>query len=315
MRLLVLGGTRFLSHAVATEAVTRGHTVTCAARGESGQVPTGAHLVKVDRDADDGLDALTGDFDAVVDVARISFPWVRRAVDTLAGRVGHWTFVSSISVYAEPDKINDELLPPRETEDDMESYGHIKVASENAVREAFPDAFIARAGLLTGPGDLSDRFGYWPARMSQGGQVVTPDADQLTGYLDVRDAATWLVDAAETQLKGTFDVTGPAVPLSNLLREMAAGFDVELVPVAEDVLVKHGVQAWMGPKSLPLWLPESHRLMASRDAGPALAAGLKPRPLADAVEGALAHERAMGLDRERKAGLTAAEEAAVLAAL
>ncbi|HVK25137.1 MAG TPA: epimerase, partial [Actinokineospora sp.] len=244
MRLLVLGGTRFLSHAVAADAVARGHDVTCAARGSSGQVPTGARLVRVDRDADNGLDALTGDFDAVVDVARISFSWVRRALDTLAGRVGHWSFVSSISVYASPDTLSDELLPPREIDDEPESYGQIKVACENAILEAFPDAFIARAGLITGPGDLSDRFGYWPARMSRGGRVAVPDADHPIGHIDVRDAAAWLVDVAEGQVKGTFDVTGPAVPLSSLLRDIATDFDVELVPVAEATLAEHGVGPW-----------------------------------------------------------------------
>ncbi|WP_436492801.1 NAD-dependent epimerase/dehydratase family protein [Actinokineospora sp. HUAS TT18] len=315
MRLLVLGGTRFLSHAVAAEAVRRGHDVTCAARGESGQVPSGAKLVKVDRDTDGGLDAVTGEFDAVVDVARISFSWVRRALDVLGGRVGHWVFVSSISVYGEPNAVNDVLLPPQEIDDEPESYGNIKVASENAVLKAFPDAFIARAGLLTGPGDLSDRFGYWPARMSRGGRVVVPDVDHLTSYVDVRDAAAWLVDAAETQVKGTFDVTGPAVPLPALLRDIAAGFDVELVPVSEETLGKLGVQPWMGPKSLPLWVPKSHSMMTARDAGPALAAGLKVRPLADAVAGALDYERALGLDRERKSGLSAAEEAEVLSTL
>src|SRR3954447_26424546 len=102
MRLLVLGGTIFVGYAVATEASRRGHEVVCAARGESGSVPDGATFVKVDRDADDGLAPLAGQsFDAVVDVSPLSFPWVTRALDTFGERTGHWTFVSTINVYAD----------------------------------------------------------------------------------------------------------------------------------------------------------------------------------------------------------------------
>lgn len=317
MRLLVLGGTRFLSYAVAAEGVRREFDVVCAARGESGRVPEGAQSVKVDRDAEDGLDALTGDFDAVVDVARLSYSWVRRALDTLGDRAGHWTFVSSISAYADHSTLSDELLPPREEDDIQELYGNIKVASENAVLAAIPDAFILRSGLITGPGDGSDRFGYWPARMARGGRVAVPDVDQPASYVDARDLASWIVDAAVKRLKGTFDGNGPAVPLGELLHGIAdaVGTDVELVPVPESVLIETEIGPWSGPRSLPLWLPEDYRMMCARDAGPALAAGLTPMPLAEAVAGALNHERSLGLDRERKAGLSPQEETDLLAAL
>ncbi|MGQ0840365.1 NAD-dependent epimerase/dehydratase family protein [Actinokineospora sp.] len=331
MRLLVLGGTRFLGRAVAAEAVRRGHDVVCAARGESGAVPEGATLVKVDRGADDGLVALAGErFDAAVDVATISYPWVRRALDALRDQVGHWTFISSISVYsdfsARPTGVGDPVLPPREeqvdsiaaSKDDPDAYGSIKVASENAVRAAFGDrALIVRAGLITGPDDLHDRFGYWPARMVRGGRVVVPDADISMQYIDVRDLAAWIVDSGENGTGGTFDAAGPAVPLRGLLRGIAdaVGGEVELVPVSPEKLAELKINPWAGPRSLPLWLPESHRWMGGRDMAPALAAGLTPRALVDAVAGALAHERALGLDRERRAGLTAEEEAEILAAL
>src|SRR5215472_10561933 len=100
MRFLVLGGTKFVGNAVAAAAVTRGHEVTCAARGDSGSVPEGATLVRVDRDAPDGLAPLAGaSFDAVVDMATISYPWVADALALLGAKAGHWTFVSTINVY------------------------------------------------------------------------------------------------------------------------------------------------------------------------------------------------------------------------
>lgn len=328
MRLLVLGGTAFLGKAVAAEAITRGHDVTCAARGTSGSVPDGANLVTIDRNEPDGLAPLDGaEFDAVVDVATISYPWVADALRTLADRTGHWTFVSTINVYADNATTGQRpgapLLAPRREAGgevvDPDSYGPIKVASEDAVRETVGDrAFIVRPGLITGPDDRHDRFGYWPVRFLRGGRAVVPDTpDQPIQHLDVRDLAAWIVDAGERGLTGTFDGVGPTGPLPDLLRDIAActGADVELVPVPTEALVAAGVTPWAGPKSLPLWAPRTHWGLTSHDPAPSLAAGLRARPLADTVAATLATEQALGPDRERKAGLTAAEEAELLAAL
>jgi 2'-hydroxyisoflavone reductase len=325
MRILILGGTRFVGRTTAAEAVARGHEVVCAARGRSGAVPDGARLVVVDRDAPDGLAPLAGqDFDAVVDVAPISYPWVRRALDAF-GTAGHWTFVSSISVYAHPDRVDDVLLPPRREHADRsvvltdpDAYGAIKVACENAVLDTAGDrALIVRAGLITGPGDPHDRFGYWANRLSRGGRAVIPDTEQPMQLIDVGDLAAWIVDSAETGATGVHDGIGPAQPLPDVLAEVAAavGGGAELVRVPEPVLLDHEVGHWAGPRSLPLWLPESHRALSARDSAPALAAGLRPRPLAEIAVRALEHERALGLDRERSAGLPAEVEREILAGL
>lgn len=329
MRVLVFGGTLFVSQAVAAAAVARDHDVVCAARGKSGRVPDGATLVPVDRDAPDGLDALAGErFDAVVDTSIMSHRWTADALAALAGNAGHWTFVSSISVYADHSVLGQgtdaPLLEPRpvhatlaDRDNDPNLYGAVKVASENTVRYAMTDrAFVVRPGLVTGPGDRSDRFGYWPARFARGGQVVVPDVpEQPMQYIDVRDLAEWIVTAAEQRLAGTFDGIGAPAPLPELLAgiEAAVGGDSEMVPIAPAVLTEADVNPWAGPRSLPLWLPADYAGMGSHDAEPALAAGLRPRPLADAVAGALAYEQALGLDRERKSGLTPTEEAQLLA--
>ncbi|SEG91185.1 Nucleoside-diphosphate-sugar epimerase [Saccharopolyspora kobensis] len=323
MRILVLGGTVFVGHAVAAAALERGHDVVCAARGTSGDVPDGAELVVVDRA--EGLGPLAGQrFDAVVDVAR-NYRWVCEALEAVDA--GHWTFVSTINVYANNaatgQSVDAPLLEPITDSADTstpESYGGIKVACENAVREAMGErAFVVRPGLITGPNDPSDRFGYWPLRMSRGGRVLVPDTPGTPSqHIDVRDLADWIVTAAERGLAGTFDGIGPATTLDALLKEIArvvAPAGTELAAVAPEALDEAGVQRWSGPKSLPLWIPDGYDGFASHDAAPSLAAGLRIRPLAETVAAALESERTRGVDRERKAGLTPVEETELLGTL
>lgn len=331
-RWLVLGGTRFLSRTVVTAALARGHEVVCAARGESGAVPAGAKLVAVDRQRPETLDPLRGErFDAVVDVARMSFPWVRDALAAVGPTAAHWTYVSSISVYPLSSRLGDgadapvfEPLEASEFDDglagDAEAYGRIKVASENAVTAAVGDrAFIVRAGLICGPDDLSDRFGYWPARFARGGRAVVPDApEQPAQIVDVRDLADWIIRSGEDRLTGTFDGSGPRTTLGAALDEVAdavGAADLERVPLAEDALTAAGVKPWSGPSSLPLWVPSEERSIMAHDTASALAAGLRARSIGDTARGALDHERALGLDRDRRAGLSPDEERAVLEAV
>ena len=171
MRLLILGGTQFLGRAIAAHACAMGYDVTCAARGVTGLAPPGARFIRVDRDEPDGLAPLAGEaFDAVVDVSRHPGQ-VRRAVAALKARVGHWTFVSTVSVYADistngqradtaPIRAPTALEIEHSTE---ETYGAAKVACEQAVGE---NALVCRAGLIVGPEDPTGRFTYWPLRLA-----------------------------------------------------------------------------------------------------------------------------------------------------
>jgi nucleoside-diphosphate-sugar epimerase len=187
-----------------------GHDVTCAARGVAGTVPDGASFIRVDRDEPDGLGPLAGrEFDAVVDVSRHPGQ-VRRAVAALKQCVEHWTFVSTVSVYADnrtagqradtaPLRTPTALEIEHSTE---ETYRAAKVACEHAIGE---NASICRAGLIVGPEDPTGRFTYWPMRLDRGGEVLVPGTpDDAVQLIDVRDLARWIVHAAQTRLTRIF---------------------------------------------------------------------------------------------------------------
>ncbi|MEU7586301.1 NAD-dependent epimerase/dehydratase family protein [Micromonospora sp. NPDC049230] len=329
MRILILGGTRFLGRATAQLAVEQGHDVTAAARGVSGVAPAGVRFVPVDRDDPGALAQLAGeDFDAVIDVTR-RISHARHALDALAERVEHLSFVSTISVYADhstPGQTASDapVLPPAPADvdgpvgPDHRWYGECKVSIEGLVRERMgvDRSFICRAGLIVGAEDPSDRFPYWVRRLSAGGEVLAPGrpTDRVQ-FVDVADLAGWLLHAAGTGLAGTYDGTGPAMSRADLLHGVAAGLGVTdpvLTWVDQEFLLAHDVREWSGERALPLWvrLPETGGLM-DRDAAPALGAGLAIRPLSDTVR-ATAAWMAADPAAVRQGGLDPADEAAVL---
>jgi 2'-hydroxyisoflavone reductase len=320
MRLLILGGTQFLGRAIAAHACAAGHDVTCAARGIAGDVPQEARFIRIDRDDPEGLAPLASEtFDAVVDVSRHPGP-VRRAVQTLKPRAAHWTFVSTVSVYADnrtPGQRADTAPLRASTAPEIEhctdeTYGAAKVACEQAVGA---NAFICRAGLIAGPEDPTGRFTYWPVRLASGGEVlVAGSPDDTVQLIDVRDLARWIVLAAETGLTGTFDAIGPPLTRGEFLAECAAGVGASCTFTWVDraFLERHDIKRWSGPRSLPLWLPlPDFAGFNTRDTSPARAAGLILRPLAETARDTLAWARARG---GKVTGLTADEESAALKA-
>lgn len=334
MRLLVLGGSVFLSRAVAEEAVARGHEVTCACRGTSGSLPDGVAHVELDRARSSAhsstqvvAEALGAAYDAVVDVARQP-SWVRAAVAAVPD--AHWVFVSTINVYADESTPGGRpgTLPLREPvwddvdlATDPDAYGPMKVACEAIVRDGAASASVVRPGLIVGPGDPTGRFTYWPARFADVASdptVLAPgDPEDVVQVIDVRDLAAWLVTLAEQRTVGDFDGVGEPTSIRDLLAAVALGSGgghalLRWTPAAD--LEAHGVQPWAGDRSLPLWLPRpACDGLLSHDVEPSLAAGLTLRPVEDTARDTLAWLRAT--PDAPVTGLTRAEEAAVLAAL
>ena len=324
--VLILGGTGWLSGAIAARWRDAGASVTCLARGAH-PAPEGTELVAADRSDPGAYAAVSGrDWDEVVDVS--SNPdHVAAAMEALAARSAHGTYVSSVSVYAsnaevaadESAALSEPALPG--TPDDEYDYSRAKAAAEASVLSALGErAAIVRPGLIVGAGDPTDRFGYWVGRLASvadGPVLAPPLADARAQVIDVEDLAAFIVERGRDGWYGTVNAVGDPVPLADLLalaREVA-GHTGPLIEADEDWLMAHEVAPWAGARSLPLWLPAGMPGFMTRSNAAYRAAGGGLRSIRDTLERTLEDERMRGLSRDRRAGLTRPDELALLAEL
>ena len=301
MKLLILGGTRFLGRHLVERALARGHEVTLFNRGRTapGLFPDVERLLG---DRDGGLGVLDGRrWDAAIDTNGFFPRLVGASAARLAGCVEHYAFVSSISVYADPVPPGaDETAPvatladPSDETMTADRYGALKAASERAAEAAMPGRVLhVRAGLIVGPFDYTDRFPYWARRLDRGGEVLAPGTGgQAIQWIDVRDLAEWMLDMAQRREAGVFNVTGPeeSCTLAGFLAQATAalGSGATLRWVDEAFLIEQGVQPW---SELPLWAPGHDGFVRIRVAR-ALAAGLRLRPLRETLRDTLAWDLA-----------------------
>jgi 2'-hydroxyisoflavone reductase len=325
MEILILGGTVFLGRALVEAALNNGHRLTLFNRGHTnpGLFPQVERLTG-DRAGD--LSALGGRrWEAVIDTCGYVPRLVRRSAELLAGSVQHYTFVSSLSVYADTSQTGiDESAPvgviddPTVEEVNGETYGPLKALCEQAAEAAMPGrVLVVRPGLIVGPHDPTDRFTYWPRRVAQGGEVLAPGRpERAVQFIDVRDIAEWTISMVEAGNTGVYNADGPHQHLSmgDLLETCrdTSGGEAAFTWVSEAFLLEQGVEPWT---EMPLWVPDSQPENAgffAFDSRKAVAEGLSYRPLAETVRATLEWDAAQPADRKLRAGISRQREAELL---
>jgi 2'-hydroxyisoflavone reductase len=306
MRILVVGGTRFVGKHVVEQALARGHEVTLFHRGHTG-MDLFADLEHRFGDRNTDLSALAeGEWDATVDTCAYVPRQVHDLADALRGRGGHHLLVSSVSVYATPDGpgIDEdaeliELDDPTTEEVTGETYGGLKVLCERAAVERHgTSTLLVRPTYVVGPDDHTWRFPWWVARIAQGGEVVAPGPpDAPAQVIDVRDLGEWMVRLLEDGRSGAFHAASPA-PVFTWREQVEA----IAAAVAPDGTTVHWVEpaaveaAGIEPGAFPLWSGDDPDVwVMAADPARAFATGLTPRPLADTIRDTLAWTRTVTL--------------------
>jgi 2'-hydroxyisoflavone reductase len=315
MRILVIGGTRFIGRHFVDAALGAGHDVTLVHRSPTTLFPAARHVL-VDRNAD--LSVLAeGEWDATVDTCAYLPAQVRSLAAALGGRGGHHVLVSSVSVYADPPGPGGDedsaLLPV--AGDDVEqvtetTYGPLKVACERAAAAAYRDRLaIVRPTYVVGPDDYTGRYPWWVRRMARGGEVLAPGGpDDPAQVIDVRDLADFQLRLVTGTVAGAFNAVRPTLPWSELLEATAAvaPAGTSLTWVDAPWLLEQGVTG----EDLPLWSEGTVEWASAMSPARAEAAGLRHRPLGEVVQ-----DTAAWATDERLVdgvGLTAAREAELL---
>jgi len=315
MKLLIIGGTGFLGQHLVEAALTRGHELTLFNRGQHGPALF-PDVEQLHGNRDGNLAILQGRrWDAVIDTCGYVPRVVGASAQALAHAMEHYTFISSISVYADFSKIGmDEsatvaTLPDEHVEEvTNETYGALKALSEQAAEHAMPErTLVIRPGLIVGPGDPTDRFTYWPYRVAQGGTMLAPGTpEQQTQFIDARDLATWIVRMAEQHKVGTYNATGPDYKLTmgHFLDTCKAEThsDAQFVWVSDAFLEEHQVE-------LPNYAPQEYAGIRAINCSKALGEGLTFRPVAETVRDTLAWK---GKDADLKVGLSREQERELL---
>jgi 2'-hydroxyisoflavone reductase len=326
MHILIIGGTVFLGRHIVEAALARGHTITMFNRGKRNpELFPEVEKLRGDRDNPAELAVLNERrFDAVIDTCGYLPRAVRASAEMLAPRTNHYTFISSISVYADYSKVGiteddpvGTLADPTVEEVTGESYGPLKALCEQAAEAALPGRTLnIRPGLIVGPHDPTDRFTYWPVRVARGGPLLAPERPgYLVQVIDVRDLAVWTLHMIEHGQVGIYNATGPdyALTIGDVIETCVAvsGSDAQARWASAALLAEQGIAPW---SELPLWVPEGPDTagFATVDCSKAIADGLSFRPIAETVRDTLAWAQSRPADYQWRAGLSAEKEQAAL---
>lgn len=327
MKILVLGGTKFLGRHLVDAALAAAHEVTLFNRGKTN--PTlfpNVETITGDRGQD--IEKLSGrEWDAVIDVAGYLPRIVRLSAEGLKGAVKRYVFISSISAYAGFSKVGiNESDSVGKLEDESveeitgETYGPLKALCEKLVQETYGDrALIIRPGLIVGPHDPTDRFTYWPMRVKRGGDMIVPDKPQTPiQVIDVRDLSEFIIKLIDENASGIYNATGPnyELKIGEFLDQckLVTGSVAAFHWASREFLAEHKVEPW---SDMPVWIPDTEEDVGfSRiDVSKAIDAGLKFRPLEETIRDTVAWAETRPQDHEWRAGLNPTREQNLLTLL
>jgi 2'-hydroxyisoflavone reductase len=314
LRLLVLGGTRFVGRHVAQAGLEGGWEVTLFNRGlyDPSAFPAAEHRIG---DRDGGLGALEhGSWDVVVDTCGYVPRIVRASAELLRPRIGVYVYISSAGVYADksqPGLTEDAPLVALEnpTGEDVEAdYDGLKAACEHAVQDSLDGgAAIVRPGLIVGPHDPTNRFTYWVTRIAAGGDVLAPEPPaQPVQVIDARDLAEWVLRLAAAGGAGTYNAVGDVSTMGEVLSTIVAvtGGGARLRWIDERRLLAADLEPW---RDVPLWLAPgtdpSYRGFLAMSNARAKAAGLELRSLVETIRDTLDWARSTPAPADPPAGL------------
>ena len=329
LKVLILGGTGFIGPHFVDVLGAGGHTITLFNRGKrDAEAKPGIEQLLGDRNGQ--IDALKGrDWDVVIDNSGYTPKQVRATAELLNGHVQQYVFISSVAVYADFKKAGIaedyplKVLPdPTVEEVTGETYGGLKVLCEKVVEQVYgKNACIIRPSYIAGPGDHTDRFTYWPWRVSRGGEMIAPgQPGDPFQFIDVRDLANFMRTCVEKKVGGQYNLCNASgsVTIGSLLdtSKKVTGADTKFVWVSAEFLEKNEI---IGEKAkgnyMPIWQSAS-----GEDAGICLASneravkkGLKCRALEETIRDTLAWQKGRPEDKQKlRAGLSSEMEAELL---
>lgn len=336
MKILIIGGTKFLGRHLVTAAQARSHEITIFHRGNH-PAENIKSVEEIYGDRNNDLHRLkNGNWDVVLDTCGYLPQTVKASAEALANFAEQYVFVSSVSAYAGFSEPNYSETAPLATltceqasdaaKIDVageitaaglgEMYGALKALCERAVQHAFSSrALIVRPGLIVGPLDPTDRFTYWVSRVARGGQVLVPGTpSRFVQFIDARDLAEWIIGTAERKAAGVYNVAGKPFALTfiQLLEEIKAvsRSSASFAWVDEAFLKREAVEDW---QEMPLYLAESSkekRGFLSANIDKAIAENLRFRPLAETIGDTLAWRATQR--GQLKAGINFAKEQELL---
>ena len=301
LKILILGGTSFLGPHQISYALERGHEVTIFTRGKTVPKIHAELFAKVEKlvgDREDNLESLKNrKWDVVIDNSGRKTKWTDDTAQLLADNVGYYMYTSSISVYypftGDDFSENRTLVTeiPKDIDDNERgtyAYGVMKATSEMAALKHFgaSRSMIIRPTLLVGPGDRTDRFPYWLARLERGGDIIIPGGNsEVVQYIDIRDIAEWMIRLCESKASGIYNASGPGFDMTTnaFVHGIHASYNspVNFIQIDDLQFLKEngiiGIQPWV------IQLPQ-YAGMSKSDNSKAIKAGLTFRSLSQTVE-------------------------------